>query len=181
MIATALTLAIGFTFGIIMSYLWIKHYLNKVSAEIAGTKNSELSSSEYDPLTLIKKAKEEIAQKETEIIKMSGRQIELEKKVVKLKETEKKFNEILKLKEEKAEMSEIFWTLNRFEREMKEEEVERRIQEAKTRWVAATGAYIPSGAGSGRFVDYNFGLMQEEMEEIVVQELKPLMSNTGPR
>jgi hypothetical protein len=180
MITTALTLAIGFAFGIIMSYLWIKHYLNNVSAEIAETKNSELSSSEYDPLALIKKAKEEIAQKETEIIKMSGRQIELEKKVAKLKETEKKFNEILKLKEEKAEMSEIFWTLNRFEREMEEERTRDAIESAKS-YFAMSGAYIPSEACSGRFVDYNFGSLQEEVEEVVAQELEPLMSNTGPR
>ena len=176
MIATALTLAIGFTFGIIMSYLWIKHYLNNVSAEIAETKNSELSSSEYDPLTLIKKAKEEIAQKETEIIRMSGWQIELEKKVARLKETEKKFNEILKLKEEKAEMSEIFWTLNRFEREAAEE---KKAQDAERSWVAVTGNYCYSGIMN----DYsnNFGSAQEEMEEIVAEEFKPLMSNTGPR
>jgi hypothetical protein len=64
---------------------------------------------------------------------------------------------------------------------MKEEEAERRIQEAKTRWVVVTGAYIPSEACSGTFVDYNFGSAQEEMEEIVEQELRPLMSNTGPR
>lgn len=152
MIATLLTIVFSSLLGVLGTVVFLKFYLNKVSAEIAETKNSELSSSEYDPLTLIKKAKEEIAQKETEIIKMSGRQIELEKKIVKLKETEKKFKEILKLKEEKAEMSEIFWTLNRFEREAAEEK-KKELNEMKNRWFAVTGAYIPSEACSGTFFD----------------------------
>jgi hypothetical protein len=135
-------LLFGAFFGVIGTLLTIKHLIKKVEP----AKEEPLNDSEFDPLEVIKKAKEESAQKDNTIRETINASIKIKEENKDLKEAEKRFKELMVLKSSGAEMSEIIWTMNKFQREIEEKEKEEKARNNSFAGWGSVSGYMVTGS-----------------------------------
>ena len=134
-------LLFGVFLGVMGTLLSLKFLIKKTDEEKETT---PLEDSDFDPLDVIKKLKEDIQKKDSTIRETINEVVRIREEKKNLQDIEKKFKELMSLKGN-AETSELIWTMNKFQREIDEKNKE------EMRMAAAT--CFSGYAVTGRFMD----------------------------
>lgn len=116
-------LLLGILIGVVATLFALKIPIKRVDE---SKETTPLADSDFDPLDVIKKLKEESSKKDNIVRETINEVVRIREEKTKLEDYKKKFEELIKLKTAGVETSELIWTMNKFQREIDEKIEEER-------------------------------------------------------